>query len=440
MPADPPLPASSDGAAPEAPPCRILLVDDDRATRMLIHNVLKGNGFEVQEAASGEEAVKLLGAGCPDIVLLDVLMEGMDGFEACPALKKLPGMKDVPIIFLTGRSDTKAVLEGFKAGASDYITKPFRPPEALARIRTHLKVRDLIRQQRQNMADLEKANQAKNKMMSVVSHDLKNPIGAIRGLAEFLQDGSFGELSKEQKEMVRSIHSAADAMFGLVKDLLDVSLMDNDAISLNFAETDFCSLVIDAVNLHQVSAEKKKIEIRYDGPREGTPILCDRTQARRVLDNLVTNALKFSPSGTTVRVELVDAGEDFLLSVCDQGPGVPEDEKDQLFKHLGRTSNRPTGGEQSTGLGLAICKKIVEAHGGSIGFENQETGGARFHASFPLAPPKGFYARDDIPEPVETEDSRRKGEALRRMTASRPPFRLAGKAPTQPPVSVKNAG
>ncbi len=430
MSADPPPPAPENGAANEAPASRILLVDDDRATRMLIHNVLKANGFEVQEAASGEEAVKLLPTVNPDIVLLDVLMEGMNGFEACPALKKLPGMKDVPIIFLTGRSDTKAVLEGFKAGASDYITKPFRPPEALARIRTHLKVRELIQKQRQTMGDLEKANTAKNKMMSVVSHDLKNPIGAIRGLAEFLQGGSFGALSEEQHEMVRSIHSAADAMFGLVKDLLDVSLMDNDAISLNFIETDFCSLVIDAVNLHQVSAEKKQITIAYVGPEISPLIVCDRTQARRVLDNLVTNALKFSPSGTTVSVELQVSGEEYMLNVCDQGPGVPEDEKDKLFKHLGRTSNRPTGGEQSTGLGLAICKKIIEAHGGTIGFENQPKGGARFFATFPFVPPKGFFARPDGPAPMAQNDSKRKDEALKRMTVSRPPFKLAGKGPS----------
>ncbi|MGF1484986.1 MAG: response regulator [Opitutales bacterium] len=423
MPETSPKSVQPDAIAETALP-KIFLVDDDRATRTLIHNVLKANKFEVHEASSGEEALQILEALQPDLILLDVLMDGMDGFEACPAIKALPNLADVPIIFLTGRSDTKAILEGFRAGASDYITKPFRPPEALARIRTHLQVRSLISQQRLTLEELDRKNRAINKMVSIVSHDLKNPISAIRGLAEFLESGSFGEMNEDQSEMVRSIHSAADAMFGLVKDLLDVSLMDNNSMSLEVVEVDFQRIVTDAINLHKVNAEKKRITLNYAGLTEPHTLACDRVQARRVLDNLITNALKFSPSGTTVRVELLKETTHLLLNVCDQGPGVPEAEKCNLFKHLGRTSNKPTGGEQSTGLGLAICKKIVEAHGGSIGFENQAEGGARFFATFPIAPPKGFYAREDGPElEASSEDAKRREEAIDRMTHTRSPFK-----------------
>lgn len=356
----------------------ILVIDDSPLDRKLISKVLERQNFKVFSAGSGEEGIRMIGSVLPDLILLDIMMEGMDGLETCEKLKEMPECQNVAIIFMTGKTDSDSILQAFSEGASDYITKPYRIKEALARIETHLKVRSLLQQHKAFIQALTKANTEKSKFLGIASHDLKNPLISINGLASFLASGKFGALSATQAEMASSIYEASEAMLALVNDLFDVALIETGQLSVEIDEVDLCSVVKTSVNLYRVTAEKKDIEIEFIEREIPEKVRCDKRQVRRVMDNLLSNAIKFSEPNTKISVILESDKNWVFFRVADEGPGIPENEFDKLFGSFSKTSVKPTGGETSTGLGLNICKTVMQAHGGDIFAENLPVKGAQF--------------------------------------------------------------
>ena len=357
---------------------RILVVDDDEIIRKLLRRVLERSGFMVDEAGSGEAALEQIHANKPDLILLDVVMDGIDGFSTCRKIKNSEGMDSVPIIFVTGRSDTGSIVEGLDAGGSDYITKPINRHEALARIRNHLKMHVLTKFQTEFIEGLKKANLAKNRIIGIASHDLRNPIASIRGLSEFLEEA--GPLTPDQKQIATTIQSTSDTMLHLVDELLDLSVIESGEERSDHEPCSIYEIVSSSLNIYQFTANKKSIKLVLadKGPIPEL-LLLDKLKFRRLIDNVLSNAVKFSPPETSVRV-LIEGGEELLrIHVDDEGPGIPEDEMHKLFTDFGKTSVQPTGNETSTGLGLSICKKIIEAHHGSISAQNRaDDTGARF--------------------------------------------------------------
>jgi signal transduction histidine kinase len=374
-------------AAPDPSPIeiddsRILIVDDDEIIRKLLRRVLERSGFEIDEAGSGEEALRIIEAMPPDLVLLDVVMDGIDGFQTCRKLKSMERMGEVPIIFVTGRSDTGSIVEGLNAGGNDYITKPINRHEALARIRNHLKMRKLMRMQAEFIDGLKKANLAKNRIIGVASHDLRNPLVSIRGLSEFLLES--GPLSPDQREIATTIQSTSDTMLNLVEELLDLSVIESGEERTEFEPCNLSELIASSIAIYQFTANKKSIQICLEEEGDVPDLLMlDKMQFRRLVDNLLSNAVKYSPLETKVTVRVRAEGEELTITVEDEGPGIPEDEMHKLFTDFGKTSVQPTGSETSTGLGLSICKKIAEAHRGRIYAENREDrSGMRFSVEF----------------------------------------------------------
>jgi len=356
----------------------ILVIDDSALDRKLISKVLERQNFQVFTAASGEEGISMIESVKPDLILLDIMMDGMDGLETCQHLKEMPDCKNVAIIFVTGKTDSSTILQAFSEGASDYITKPYRIKEAMARIVTHLKVRSLLQQHTQFIKALTQANTEKSKFLGIASHDLKNPLVSINGLAHFLASGKFGALSSTQAEMALSIYEASEAMLALVNDLFDVALIETGQLTVEIGEVDLHAMVKTSVHLYRVTADKKNIQIEFIENEIPKIVLCDKRQVRRVMDNLLSHAIKFSQPETTIRVILESDKDWVFFRVADEGPGVPEDEFDKLFESFSKTSVKPTGGESSTGLGLNICKQIMEAHKGDIYAENLPEKGAQF--------------------------------------------------------------
>lgn len=357
---------------------RILVVDDDEIIRKLLRRVLERSGFVIDEADSGEAAIKCIEANTPDLILLDVVMDGIDGFITCRKAKGMDGMNEVPIVFVTGRSDTGSIVEGLDAGGSDYITKPINRHEALARIRNHLKMRALMRFQGEFIDGLKQANYAKNRVIGVASHDLRNPIASIRGLSEFL--GELGPLNDEQREIASTIQTTSDSMLHLVDELLDLSVIESGEERSEMQPHPIAEMVSSSLNIYQFTANKKgiKLELFDEG---GFPdlLMLDKMQFRRLIDNLLSNAVKYSPTESYVRVIMKSKGSLLLIQVEDEGPGIPENEMYKLFTDFGKTSVQPTGNETSTGLGLSICRKIAEAHKGRVFAENRDDRiGARF--------------------------------------------------------------
>jgi len=305
----------------------------------------------------------------PDLILLDVMMDGIDGFMTCEKIKAMDGMDEVPVVFVTGRSDTNSIVKGLDAGGSDYITKPINRHEAVARIKNHLEMRVLMRFQREFIDGLKRTNLAKNRIIGVASHDLRNPLASIRGLSEFLAVA--GPLNQDQQDIANTIQSTSTSMLQLVDELLDLSVIESGEERSEKEPCKILELLSSSVSIYQFSAQKKSIEVVFEDHGLPMELMLDKMQFRRLVDNLLSNAIKYSPPGTKVSLIADRDGDALSIAIVDEGPGIPEGEVHKLFTDFGKTSVQPTGNETSTGLGLAICKKIAESHKGTVAFKNR---------------------------------------------------------------------
>lgn len=234
---------------------------------------------------------------------------------------------------------------------------------------------------------LHEANKYKNRMIGMTAHDLRNPLISIRGLSELLLDQTMGPLSEEQKEFIKVINDASRHLIDLINEILDVSAFESGKLTIKKEWTDFSKLIVERIRIFSVQADKKNIRLECNLEHFGLVYL-DSSRMIQVIDNFTSNALKFSPEGSTVRIGLKKEGEKAVFTVSDQGPGFTEEDRTKLFSEFARLSARPTAGEHSTGLGLSITKKIVEAHGGIISLESpadKEAGkGSLFSVLLPI--------------------------------------------------------
>jgi len=357
---------------------RILVVDDDRITLSLVEKILTRAGYEFEGFASAEAALIYLKDRNVDIVLSDIMLDGMDGIEFCAQLRGQARHEDIPIICFTGTSDVESLGRAYEAGASDYILKPLRKVELLSRIAHHLE--DYRRKQiaKNRIQRLNSESQSKTKFLGVASHDLRNPLVSIRGISQYLESEKFGPLNDGQHELVQTIVDASENMLQLVEDLLDVSMFETGQMRIQPERQSLESIVDQAVLLHSASASKKQIQLLKESKIDDSEAYFDKRLMSRVLDNLISNAIKFSPSNTKVKIAIESDSDQLHFYVEDEGPGIPENEFDQLFKEFGRTSNQPTAGESTSGIGLFVTKRIIQRHGGTISVENRSPKGTRF--------------------------------------------------------------
>lgn len=364
---------------------RILIVDDDRLNIRILSGILKSEGYTLAEATNGERALEVLADFKPNLVLLDVMMPGIDGFETCRRIRSTYGEQSPPVIFITAKTDADDVVEGLGLGAVDYLPKPFKPKEVQARIRTHLQNQLLSEQKQLLLEQLSKANAAKNRFLGMAAHDLRNPLASIRALAEFLHEGAVGPLTPDQADLVKTIHEASQSMLTMVNELLDVATIESGVLKLNLEPTDLGRIAAECVAMINIEAARKGTQVKLHGLDSPATLRIDAARIKQVVDNLVSNAVKFSPPGSTIDAFVASdaAAGTCSFFVRDQGPGIPDDERDKLFKDFSRLSIKPTGGEKSTGLGLAICRKIIDAHHGTIAAENLPAGGCEFRFILP---------------------------------------------------------
>lgn len=366
---------------------KILIVDDDRLNARILGGILKPDGYVVETAGSAEAGLELYTTFSPDLVLLDVVLPSMNGFEACRHWKAKYGDACAPIIFITAKHESEDVVEGLTAGGVDYLPKPFRPKEVLERIRVHLHNRLLIEEQQKLVVQLSSANAAKNRLLGMAAHDLRNPLASIRGMADFLRDGTVGVMTPDQLDLVNTIYEASQSMLELVNEFLDISVIESGSLKIRATvEASLPDLLTKSVYLTNINAARKGSHIELQLDENPPPCPIDPEKIKQVVDNLLSNAIKFSPPSSVIHIQTEHTATHCCISVHDQGPGIPEGEGHKLFKDFSVTSVKPTGGEKSTGLGLAICRKIVDAHGGSIAAANHPAGGAVFKLSLPLAP------------------------------------------------------
>jgi two-component system, sensor histidine kinase and response regulator len=364
---------------------KVMIVDDTPANIDLLYQTLEPEGYKISVAGTGEETLKLVPKIKPDLILLDVMLPGIDGFETCQKLKEAPETANIPIIFITAKAESEDIVKGFNLGGADYLTKPFNQEEVCARIKTHLHFQLLLQTMETQNKKLNELNDTKNKLMGMTCHDLRNPITSIRGFSKFILDKGETISKSSRSECLQNIYSASDNMLELINDLVDITAIESGKLNLNIRPDSFINLASEKTKMYVPLAENKNIKLHFKADNKIPIFKFDSNRIGQVLDNLIGNAIKFSPQNKNITISVEFKGDQVICSVKDEGPGILPEDKAKLFIPFQKLSAKPTGGEVSSGLGLGIAKKMVEAHGGKLWVESEPGNGAdfRFKISIP---------------------------------------------------------
>lgn len=364
----------------------VLVVDDLVDSRFLMRCSLLANGYEVVEAASGREALALVPVVNPDVVVLDVCMPGMSGFEVCRAIRTQPETCKLPLILVSAAADRSAIALGFAAGAVDFLSKPFRAEELCARVAVHAELNRARRELEESHARLAELNREKDLMFGMAAHDLRGPIAVIMGFAENALEQMRGAESRPERQALEVIHRESEHMENFLGTLLDLNALERGGQRLKLRETDIQSAARSAVERAEPAASRKSLTLRLVVAEGPYVVRADVSGVRRILDNLISNALKFTPSGGRVTVRVSEHEREVQCVVVDSGPGLTSEDMERVFTRFARLSARPTAGEKSTGLGLAICRALAEGMGGRTWCGNNPEGGAFFGFAIPVPP------------------------------------------------------
>lgn len=362
----------------------ILVVDDVLQNIQVVGTMLREAGYSIIPATSGPAALQRIQKKLPDLVLLDLMMPDMDGLEVCRKLKAAPDTERIPIIFLTASNEMTHLVQGFEAGAVDYVTKPFNPPELLARVRTHLELkhsRDVIIRYSEELARL---NNEKNEFMGIVAHDLRSPLTAIKGYAELvLEDAQLGR--PEVERYTTHVRDTAERMSEMVRNLLDANAIERGEMKLKIGACELSRELESVVQSFRQKAAAKEQVIHLENAPPPVTAMVDGNVMVQILENLISNAIKYSPQARNIVVRLKCLPGVARFEVQDEGPGISLEDQTRLFGKFARLSAKPTGGEHATGLGLSIVKKMVEAMNGRVWCESQAGQGATFIVEVPMA-------------------------------------------------------
>ncbi len=346
------------------------MVDDQPANLQIVGAALGNLGHEIIPAEDGPTALKRVALRLPDLILLDLLMPGMDGCQVCAQLKANPAWHNIPVIFLSAADDKDLIVRALDSGGVDYITKPFNQAELISRVRTQLVLKAARDQLRQLAED-------KDELLGILAHDLKNYLGGMNVSAGLLcrQIPRFND--DRVTQLAENIFRTSAQSLAFVKEFLANAAADH-GVSFKPAAINLTDVAAATARHYEEAAHQKRIIIQADFPDDSVVALADSSALDQVLDNLVSNALKFSPPGKRVFLSVRSVNQHAECVVRDEGPGFSADDKARMFRRYGRLSARPTGGEPSTGLGLSIVRKLVLGMGGELHCESNDGQGSAF--------------------------------------------------------------
>jgi two-component system, sensor histidine kinase and response regulator len=353
----------------------ILIVDDIPDNLRVLGGILKAEGYKIRPVLNGELALQVAEKEKPDLILLDIMMPGLDGYEFCRQFKRNPELKDIPVIFISALNDTKDIVNAFALGGVDYITKPFQAEEVTARIATHLKI---CRQSQ----ELKELNATKDKFFSIIAHDLRNPIGNMLMISEMisekgkLDDDTVYSLIEMQKELSKDT-------LQLLENLLNWARANTNKIEYNPDYLSVSSIVNECIESSKVQLINKNISATVDYSIQDKAF-ADENMFRVIVRNLLSNAIKFTPSGGTINISTsLGKNNSVIIAVKDNGIGMTKEIIENLFRIDVNVSRPGTDGESSNGLGLLLCKEFVEKNGGKIWAESEEGKGSVFSFTVP---------------------------------------------------------
>jgi len=374
----------------------VLIVDDQPKNIQVAANILKGQGYNMAFAQNGRTAIAQIKNNKFDLILLDIMMPDMDGFEVCQKLRNNSDTKDIPVIFLTAKTDMKSIVKGFKIGATDYVTKPFNGDELLARVTTHLELykskkqlvslnnqlTNEIEERKRIEKALESANADKDRFFSIIAHDLKSPFSILINVTDLLIN-KFLTFNDEQKiQFLTEIKESATQTHNLLLNLLEWSRIQTNRISFNPIKLEIISVINEAILLLKPNADKKNINL-YSEIEKGIYVYADYNMIGTVFRNLLSNAVKFTRRGGTIKVTAKKIGDQVEIMVSDDGVGIKKEIVAKLFKIDEYHSTKGTEKETGTGLGLVLCREFVEKNSGNIIVESEEGIGSKFKIYLP---------------------------------------------------------
>jgi signal transduction histidine kinase len=360
----------------------VLVVDDTHSALKLLTDILKAAGFQVRPADSGELALASAAESPPDLILLDINMPVLDGYEVCRRLKRDERLKEIPVIFISALSETIDKVKAFGVGGVDYVTKPFDAAEVEARVRTHLELRRQRQLLQANYLELSRLEALRDNLVHMVVHDMRSPLMAVSGSLEMLQP-HLPVQDADAKGLLQLGLDGTAELITLCNAVLDVSRLETGLMPVNREPCELIALVSEAVAATKVQAAFRRVAVRVEGP--SVCAWADRSLTYRVIVNLLTNAIKHSPENVVVRVMTHEEQGWARVEVIDVGAGIPPEYHKKIFEKFCLVDARQEGQKHSAGLGLTFCKLAVEAHGGKIGVESQVGQGSTFWFLLPLA-------------------------------------------------------
>jgi signal transduction histidine kinase len=398
--------SSASSAAPAspalpAPSVRVLLVDDQLLVAEALRRMLAGeHDLACRFVTSPDKALDMAHAWKPTVILQDLVMPQMDGFELLQAYRADPAMANLPVVVLSTNEDPAQKARAFAAGANDYLVKWPDRIELLARVR-HLSQAYLHRSERDAAfaalresearlananAELRSLSRLKDEFVSTVSHELRTPLTSIRASLALLADGMEGEISGEAKELVSIANNSCERLVRMISDLLDIEKIESGKMHFELTRQPLQPLLEQAIDATTGYADQFGVPLLLQGlqdTEEEIMVKVDRDRMTQVLVNLLSNAIKFSPVNVPVCLKVTRPPERICLSVIDRGPGIPADFRSRIFQKFAQADSSNTRRLGGSGLGLSISKRIVEQHGGEIGFRDWPGGGTEFYVELP---------------------------------------------------------
>ena len=362
---------------------KILIVDDVVSNVLLLKILLTNEKFQVCTANCGNMCIEQAKAEKPDLILLDVMMPDISGFDTAVILKKDPETKDIPIIFLTALNNPSDLVHGFQVGASDFLTKPFNKEELVIRVMHQITVVAAKRIIEKQNRDLTATISNRDKMYSVIAHDLRSPMASIRMVLNLVVSAMSPDIvGPELYELLDKANRESEEVHDLLDNLLKWTKSQTGRLNVVLQDLDLNDIIPGVVDIFEMIAQTKKIKLSFQGTDSPLMVRADNDMLKTVVRNFMSNAIKFSPEESSIEITMKPEGDFAKISIRDHGVGIAADRIDTIF-HKGETTYG-TGGEEGSGLGLQLCQDFARKNGGDVMVESVEGQGSTFSVMVPL--------------------------------------------------------
>jgi signal transduction histidine kinase len=366
---------------------KVMIVDDCPESLDLLGGILQRQGYQVFAFPDGEMALLSIRKNIPDLILLDIKMPGMDGYEVSRALQQDPETSHIPVIFISGLHETRDIVSGYDAGGVDYIVKPLEIEEVRARVKTHLSLQSLQRDLQKKYDQLKRLQELKDNLVHMIVHDMRSPLFGVCGCLSSLERNCSATLNERDRQSLESANEGILWLQTMVTSILDIMLLEAGEMSISIGRFDLRDIAAKAVKA--LKAMYPDHPLRQYFPDKPAYVMCDAVLMRRILVNLLDNAFKFTPVDKQICLRIALSDSEVEMEVSDQGGGISETLQEQVFDQYVQGAVHAQGGYRSYGLGLTFVKLATEAQGGRVELETEEGLGSTFRVVLPCGEGNG---------------------------------------------------